>query len=112
MAIVRRTESVNELRDGTVPEACPMTAWFPHLWEFGSEATFADGSHRQLPTLTVFAEQGLWKLCLNDRAEGQVAFVSGATLTAALHALEAGLRDGTLDWRRPRKSARPGQIPS
>lgn len=102
MAIDRRAEKQDELRGGQLPQPCELTGAYPHLWEFGTEAAFSDGSHRPLPTLTVFVEDGVWKLCLNDRAEGEIAFTAGATLTDALNALERGLRDGTLDWRKPK----------
>ena len=72
---------------------------FPVLWSFMTEAQFSDGLPRQLPTLLLFVEGPLLKACLNDRAEGVRAFVSGASLEALIGSLEAGLTSGGLEWR-------------
>lgn len=47
----------------------------------------------------MFAEDGKFKSCVNDREGGYYAFVSSDTLDGLLDALEKGLRDGSLDWR-------------
>lgn len=73
----------------------------PCVWEFLTEARWPDGSPRVLGTITVFADEGVVKLCVNDRAQSLVAFVTASTLEGAFHALEEGMEDDRLDWRAP-----------
>lgn len=75
-------------------------ARMPNLWEFITANQFIDGSARTAPTLTFFLEGRLLKACLNDRAEGLVAFATGTSLVALLEALDEGLAADTLDWRK------------
>ena len=48
---------------------------------------------------TVFKEDGVYKIFLNDRPEGRSCAVSHTQLGGALAAAEAGLQAGTLKWR-------------
>lgn len=57
------------------------------------------GGERQTSTLTIFAEEGQWKVCLSDRETGMVLFRSGETLFATLDALEKACTSGRADWR-------------
>lgn len=72
---------------------------FPNLWEFVSAAAFEDGAARQTGTVLLFTEAGRAKACLNDRECGEVAFVTGDTLSALLVNVEEGLAAEDLDWR-------------
>jgi hypothetical protein len=74
----------------------------PSLIEFLTEPQYEDGSPRELPTLTLFAESGCLKAALNDRDGGRVAFVTAVSLEALFEALEEGLVFGNLDWRQSR----------
>lgn len=78
----------------------PLQAAYPQITEFLTAEVWEDGSSRQTATLTVFWEDARWKLCLNDRAVGRTGWVSGRSLSEALVALEAGLLEDDLDWRR------------
>lgn len=51
-------------------------------------------------TVLVFAEDGKWKACLNDRDGGYYAFASSDSLVGLVEALERGLKGGGLDWRK------------
>lgn len=87
-------------------EPCSVMTRYESLWEFISATEFEDGSKRQTPSLTIFQDQGLLKACLNDKEQGLVAFCSGTSLTALLEALDEGLAQDSLDWRKaspPRK---------
>lgn len=79
---------------------------YPALSEFLTARLFDDGSERETATLLLFAVDGVWKVCLNDRAEGRVAFVSGATTASAMATLDTQLEDGTVEWKvsKPYKS--------
>lgn len=100
MAIKRRDAAV---ATNGGPKTLPVTAWqknYPTLWEFMSQTTFEDGSERRLPTVTIFVGADGIQACLNDREQGLAAFVTGVTLDAVWAALEKGLREDQLDWRR------------
>lgn len=76
-----------------------MLADHPSLADFLTADSWADGSVRQLPTLILFAEDGRWKACLNDRAEERSAWVTSDTLEGLFAVLDAQLESGTTDWR-------------
>lgn len=107
MGISRRDRAVQAAGGDLVAEQCAIMARYARLWEFLTQSTFDDGSARVLPTLTLFCEGRMLKACCNDRAEGVVAFVTGASLTSILEALEEGISGDCLDWRKthsvPRK---------
>lgn len=100
MGIARREKSSVESGAASIGEACSIMIRYPHLWEFLTASTFEDGSARTLPSMTLFGDGRLLKACVNDKAEGTVAFVTGTTLQTILEALEEGLAGDCLDWRR------------
>lgn len=71
----------------------------PNLYEMMTATTFEDGSKRQTSTLNIFVDDGCFKACLNDRAEGQVAFVTDETVQGLLGAVEEQLATGAIQWR-------------
>lgn len=75
---------------------------YPALWEYLTLAAWDDGKPRQTATLTVFCEEGVVKLCLNDRDQDRSGWVSAATVETALERLDADLREDEVDWRRPK----------
>lgn len=80
-----------------------QVAWaarYPALWEYLSATQYPDGSERQTSCLTAFVEAGEWRLCLNDRAESQSAWVASLSLEDALLALDEKLQSGEVEWRR------------
>jgi len=48
---------------------------------------------------TVFWEDGVFKVAINDRPEGRSCVVSSAELGEAMQIADRGLRSGTLQWR-------------
>lgn len=72
---------------------------FPGLWEYLSSHTYDDGSPRVSSTLLVFVEDGLVKLCLNDRDQGMVSFLSAPTYAEALLEMDHRVVEGKLEWR-------------
>lgn len=48
----------------------------------------------------IFFAEGLVKGCLNDRDVGMSAWVSGPGMGAVLEALERGLQEDRLEWRK------------
>ena len=61
--------------------------------------------HRENPKfhatgcITVFWEDGVFKVSINDRPEGRSCFVSHQELAGALRIADSGIRSGTLRWR-------------
>lgn len=75
---------------------------YPGIWEMLSAPTMPDGSSRQGSTLMLFCADGSVKLCLNDRDNQLVAFLSASGVDAVLGALENGLQEDTIEWRKPK----------
>lgn len=75
-------------------------ALYPSVWEMLVTGEWPDGTPRTLSTLTLFIDEGSVKLCLNDRAQGLTGWASGSSVEEALKALESGLREDTIEWRR------------
>jgi hypothetical protein len=73
---------------------------YPALWEYLTAAEFPGGKPRQLSTLMVLVEDGVWKGCLNDRALDRSAWASGDSLERVLARLEASLASDSAEWRR------------
>lgn len=84
-------------------------AKFPALVEFLTELAFEDGTPREPSTLLTFIEDGVWKLCLNDRALGRTLWVSGDTFTSTVESMERSLEDGTGCWRKAWKPPAKGK---
>lgn len=72
---------------------------FPALVEFLLVARWSDGTARIPGSLTLFTDQGQWKVCLSDKDSGRIAFVTSGSPQGALSAAEAGLVASSLDWR-------------
>lgn len=86
---------------GVSGDASPgeWSSLFPALSEFLVASRWSDGTPRIPGTLSLFTDGPTWKVCLSDRAQSRVAFVSGASPPQALKAAEDGLVGSTLDWR-------------
>lgn len=110
MAISRREQQKRDGGGGGCVEACSVMIRYPVLWEFLTCGKFEDGSDRQTPSFTMFLDGGMLKACLNDKAEGVVAFASGSTYTAILEAFNEGLDAGSLDWRKPATPLKKRQV--
>ena len=94
---------------GALPEIeCPLVGeWeiYPGLWELMSKRKHGD-TVRETATLLFFAQDGRWGCCVNDRASGQVAFVTLPNEPSTwFEFLEDGLQSEKISWRKakPRK---------
>lgn len=67
------------------------------------EEHWADGKPRKTSTLLLFLHEGRLKGCIRDRNTDETAWVSSDSLEGILDALEVGLQEGALDWRREGK---------
>lgn len=71
----------------------------PHVFAFMAQTRWEDNTIRETGTLTVFVQDGTWKMAINDRDANRSAFIAAANWTQLLATLEEKLEDGTLDWR-------------
>lgn len=72
----------------------------PYLLELLTATPKVNGRSRQTSTMTIVAEDGMWKAGLRDRQELVSLWVSGESLQAALDALETALHADVVQWRR------------
>jgi len=80
----------------------------PALTEYLTATKYDGGQGRVTSTLLLFLENGVLRLCLNDRDNNRSTFMSGETVDMALHALDAALSSDTADWR-TRSNHRTGE---
>lgn len=73
--------------------------FYPALAEWMT-LTEVDGQPRETLTVLVFAEGPLWKARLLNRDDDEQCFVTGRSLSELFDAVEAGLIEGSLDWRK------------
>lgn len=87
--------------DGTVQPVVSSPGFvdkFPYLAEFLTKSR-GDGQLPTTGTVTLFLEDGHFKLCLNDRPAARSTFVTGDTLGQVLDAADAALGSNTIKWR-------------
>jgi predicted RNase H-like HicB family nuclease len=70
------------------------------LGEYLTLEVWEDGTARRTSTLLMFIEDGVWKVCLRDRANSRTLWRAGESPEEALAALEAALEGDATDWRR------------
>lgn len=102
LGVVKRRTNVT--LPGSEAGPCGVDEWLmamPSLAEFLTSTKYEDGAPRQCPTITVFYDHPLIKVCLNDRDQGVSCWVSSAGLQGAFLALERGLEGDCLEWRKP-----------
>lgn len=73
---------------------------FPNLYDHLTATTYDEGGNRLTSTVLVFVDNGVLKICLNDRDNCRSAFFTAVDLMGCLMAAERALADGTADWRR------------
>lgn len=100
MALARRSLRDSSVSgDGVLSPACAMSKSYPNILEFLSRVRWEDGATRVSGTLMFLVDDGTLKMCLNDRDTVASVFLSGNSLTDLLKKAEAGLGDGSLDFR-------------
>lgn len=86
----------------------PWSKRWPTILEFLCLAKWPDGSARVTGTITLMAEEDLYKAALNDRDAGVSCFVSGKSPGSLYDAIEKGLVTGSLEWRKKVPFGRKG----
>jgi hypothetical protein len=103
MAIKKRQGPAGTVVGGTVAEICPMAIAYPNLYEFLTARSYEDQTPRTPGTLSLFvAQEGGLRACLNDKDTGEVAFVTGGTLSDLMYGADAVATGELGDWRKPK----------
>ncbi len=76
---------------------------YPALIEFLTCCEWPDGAARKPGTLLIFCDEGRLKICLADRDQEVVLFLSVDGLFVALEACDDALRAEDGDWRPSKK---------
>ena len=61
---------------------------FPVLFEFLTETHMPDGKRRVTSSVTLFAKDGAWKMCLKDKSFGFTMWGEGPTVLDCAHHLD------------------------
>lgn len=77
----------------------PLEGHYPQLGEFLTDACFEDGTRRESPTITFWAQGGLWKASVKDRAESLVMWLSAEKLLELMQLLELYVASEDAPWR-------------
>jgi len=112
MSFLEKSRPRPALPDAAILAKCPWLAkTCPALHEFLTVAILPDGSFRQVSTLTLFVEDGQFKLCLSEKEHDCTLFASGECLESVLECLEERLTAPVVDWRRKggKGNSRPGK---
>lgn len=101
MGFVKRAEKVDKCAsDGKGPADAKFSIGYPALWEYLTLEAWEDGRPRETSTLLLMVEEGLWKACLNDRAQDRSLWVSGHSIDACVASLDDRLTSDSGEWRR------------
>jgi hypothetical protein len=101
MSFIEKSRPVKSGPAAFVQARCPWLAkQCPAVHEYMTVGELPGGEVRQLSTLTVFVEGGLWKACLSEKDAEVNLFASGADLESLLDNLEERLTASHVDWRR------------
>jgi len=78
---------------------------YPTLYSYLTERVYGDGKSRVTSTLLIFLEDGVLRICINDRDNNRSAFITGQTIDEALASIEAKLCGDTMEWRMKNQNA-------
>lgn len=104
MAMKRDAAPAGQLPGGVAAPRAGFLEGLGALYAFLVETSWEDGKKRETATLTLFAEDGLWKWCLHDRDSGRTGWVSDRDPLKALAILDGDLALNAVDWRKRQKS--------
>lgn len=105
MSYLRRVSQEGAESNGGEPKDPDFKDRFPALFEHLVASRYPDGSARRTCSLTVFVEDAAWKMCLNDRDQNLVLFVTEGRFDGCLEALELLLQEEQPPWRKSKQFA-------
>lgn len=76
-----------------------MREKFPTLVEHLGDEAWEDGSTRETSTITIFLENGMVKMALNDRDGQRSLYITCSRWKDAMNALEKAAAAPSADWR-------------
>jgi len=79
---------------------------YPALWMFLTALEYEPGKPRERSSLTMFVEEGCFKLCLTERTKECSCWATGPTYEEALKALEERITSAAPEWRSSGKGKR------
>lgn len=101
MSYLRKPATAGEVSAlSATPDGGDFQVNYPALWEYLAYGQYPDGSARVTATLLVVYEDGLLKLCLNDRAAERSAWASSDEFYDLFEGMNKALAEGTVVWRR------------
>jgi hypothetical protein len=92
------TKKVAGLKSHAAPGVLETS--YPNLAQFLTTALYDDGEEREAPTMTLWAQGGLWKLSIKDRAEGLVMWLSAEKLLELMQLADIYCLEEDAPWRR------------
>lgn len=93
-----------ESEHGEQAEDPDLKATYPAIHEYLTEPDEDASGDNRTATLLFFAQDGVFKLCLNDRAVDATLWASGRSWEEAMLSLEVMLTTGAPPWRIAPKS--------
>jgi len=72
---------------------------YPTLAAFLTDTQYEDRSPRTTATLLIFCENGVLRMCLNDRDNNRSVFFTNETVEGCLMSAENALCSNTVEWR-------------
>jgi len=84
---------------GEIPPDEWMLATCPTLLDYLTNTKYDDGTPRTTSTMTIFVDQGAFKVSVNDRDAEASLYSSAACLLDALASTEKRLNGDQTDWR-------------
>lgn len=102
MSFVKRSAERAEETPQSVSTTDPVWAErYPALFEYLTLLQL-DGKARKTSTMNLFAEEGKWKVFLNDRHCDRYCVATGSSVDDCLCSLELQLSEDSADWRKNR----------
>lgn len=101
MSLLKRSVRVESVIPPPLPGGVPtVSIRLPALQEFLTLQKWDDGSSRKPGSISLFWEDGCFKVWCNDKDASRSASVSAVTLEDLLLRLEGKLTEDSLEWRR------------
>jgi len=72
---------------------------YPTLAAYLTETKYQDGTPRVTATILIFCENGVLRLCVNDRDNNRSVFFTSETVEGGLLAAENAIATNTAEWR-------------
>lgn len=76
---------------------------FPFLWDHLTQEVWPDGSPRELSTLLLFRQDGVFKVMVKDKNAGECCWLSMQRLSDCWAVVNAALGDAGTEWRADRQ---------